>query len=296
MGLEKKTTRWILHDVSPHDRTGHQSAILEHSEFKEPKIKDVEEWFLNHEDPNRNHFASKNINHKRMNEISRKPFVVFFSSSDDEVAAIASEWDSPWGNQLAAVKNLMDIFAEQDKYHLVIRVHPNQGNKSKSDKDAWNRLDAKKNTFIFSYSESVDSYELMRLSTAVLTHGSTMGVEAAFRKKPQAFLSPTRFDQIIPVVKLNDKTAVKNWLENLRELEDSLDEREYMGSILWANCMLTAGSNWKYVCTRLKSGRLVGFLEGESLRPMPFFLAVTRIYVSSYRRLVENRLNFFKWN
>lgn len=289
-------TRWILHDESPHDRTLHQSAIIKHSDFKEPNFKDVEEWFLAHEDPDRNHFASKRIDLKKMREISRKPFIVFFSSSDDEVAAISSEWDSPWGSQLSAVKNVMDVIAEQNKYHLVIRVHPNQGNKCKRDREAWDRLVAREKVFIFGYSDSVDSYELMRHSSAVLTHGSTMGVEAAFRKKPQAFLSPTRFDQLIPAVKLNDRTAIKEWLEKLGAPEDRLDAREHRGSILWANYMLTAGSNWKFVSTERKSGRLVGVLGGKSLRPSAPFIAITRLYVASYRRLVENRLNLFKWN
>lgn len=289
-------SRWILHNVSPHDRTLHQSAIVRHSVLKEPNLRDVEEWFLAHEDPNRNRFASKNIDHKKMREISRKPFIVFFSSSDDEVAAISSEWDSPWGSQLSAVNNVIDVISEQNEYHLVIRVHPNQGNKSKSDKKAWDHLVAKENVFIFSYSDSVDSYELMRNSSAVLTHGSTMGVEAAFRKKTQAFLSPTRFDQLIPAVKLNDRTAIRNWLDNLGESEDGLDEREYKGSILWANYMLTAGSNWKIISPLRKSNRFVGFLEGKSLRPKSLFIAITHLYVSSYRGLVENRLNLFKWN
>jgi hypothetical protein len=288
--------RWILHDVSPHDRTGHQTAIIKHSDLKEPSKDDIKEWFLAREDPIHNQFASKNFNLERLIEISRKPFIVFFSSSDDEVAAISSEWNSPWGNQLSAVKGAMEVFAEQSKYHLVIRVHPNQGNKSKNNKKAWDALSTMENSFIFSYSDSVNSYELMRSSAAVLTHGSTMGVEAAFRRKHQAFLSPTRFDQLIPSVLLTDKVSLKKWLENLDASKKLSDDREYKGSVMWANYMLTAGSNWKNVSISRNSGRVVGFLGGKCLRPRNLYVAMTRLYVLSYRALVESRLDSFKWN
>jgi hypothetical protein len=288
--------RWILHDVSPHDRTRHQSAVMRHSALAEPNEEDIEKWFLAHEDPNQNQFASKNIDFRKMVEISRKPFIVFFSSSDDEVAAISSEWNSPWGNQLSAAKGAMEVFAEQSKYHLVIRVHPNQGNKSKSDKKAWDGLSAKENSFIFGYSDSVNSYELMRSSAAVLTHGSTMGVEAAYRRKHQAYLSPTRFDQLIPALLLTDKVSLKHWLENLDASRNIPDVREFNGSVIWANYMLTAGSNWENVSLSKKSGRVVGFLGSKSLRPRTSFVGITRLYVSMYRELVENRLDSFKWN
>lgn len=288
--------RWVLHDVSPHDRFRHQTAIIRYSDIKKPNIDDIKEWFLAHEDPNQNQFASKNVQLDRLIEISRKPFIVFFSSSDDEVAAISSEWNSPWGNQLSAVKNAMEVFAEQSKYHLVIRVHPNQGNKSKNDKKAWDALCAMENTFIFAYSDSVNSYELMRRSAGVLTHGSTMGVEAAFRRKHQAFLSPTRFDQLIPSVLLTDKVSLKKWLENLDASKKLPDDREYKGSVMWANYMLTLGSNWKNVSISRNSGRVVGFLGDKCLRPRNLYVAMTRFYVLSYRTLVENRLDSIKWN
>jgi hypothetical protein len=282
--------RWILHNVSPHDRTLHQNEIIKHSENRKPNEGDIEKWFKAHEDPEQNQFASKSINFEKLREISKKPFLVYFSSSDDEVAAISSEWNSPWGNQLSAVKSVMEVFGKQSKYNLVIRVHPNQGNKSKKDKKAWDSLQTKENTLIFGYSESVDSYELMRNSVAVLTHGSTMGVEAAFRRKHQAFLSPTRFDQLIPAARLEDSASIKKWLENLEKTKDHSLETQYMGSIMWANYMLTAGNDWIHVSVLKKSRRPVGFLGGISLRPRSSYVALTRLYVSVYRLFVEKRL------
>ena len=221
---------------------------------------------------------------------------MFFSSSDDEVASISSEWNSTWGNQISAVECAMDVFSEQEKYNFVIRVHPNQGNKSRRDKKAWDQLVPRKNCYIFSYSESVDSYELMRRSVAVLTHGSTMGVEAAYRRKRQAFLSPTRFDQLVPAVQLKEKVSLQEWVKNL-EASDSLpSEREYEGALLWANYMLTAGSDWHYLEISKKSERIVGSLGGISLRPRTPFIVLTRLYIWSYRTLIENRLNSIKRN
>ena len=288
--------RWILHDVSPHDRNLHQIEIAKHSESIKPNMIEIERWFLSHEDPKKNRFASKGTDSENMRIASKKPYIVYFSSSDDEVAAISSEWNSPWGSQLSAVKCAMDVIAEQSKYNLVIRVHPNQGNKSKKDKKAWSDLTPKGNCYIFGFSENVDSYELMRNSAAVLTHGSTMGVEAAYRRKHQAFLSPARFDQLVPAVYLRDKVSLKMWLEKLDPKRDMPDEKEYIGAVMWANYMLTAGSNWKNVLVGKKSGRNVGFLGGKCLRPRNPYIALTRMYVSSYRAIRENRLASIKWN
>jgi len=288
--------RWILHDVSPHDRNLHQIEIMKHFELNRPNSKEIEEWFLAHEDPKQNRFASKGVDSKKIRALSEKPYIVYFSSSDDEVAAISTEWNSPWGSQLSAVNSAMEVLADQNKYNFVIRVHPNQGNKSKRDKMAWNNLAPKDNCYIFRYSDGVDSYELMRNSAAVLTHGSTMGVEAAFRRKHQAFLAPARFDQIVPAILLRDKFSLKEWLENLEQTQKLSTDKEYLGALMWANYMLTAGSNWKNVVVGKKSGRTVGFLEGKSLRPRNLYVVLTRLYVSSYRVLRENRLSSLKWN
>jgi hypothetical protein len=289
-------SRWILHEVSPHDRNLHQIEIMRHSELNEPKRKEIEEWFLSHEDPAKNRFASKGTDSGKIKAISKTPYIVYFSSSDDEVAAISSEWNSPWGSQLSAIKSVMEVFAEQNKYNFVIRVHPNQGNKSKRDKNAWDNLIPEKNCYIFKYSEDVDSYELMRNSAAVLTHGSTMGVEAAFRRKHQAFLSPTRFDQLVPATQLRDKTSLKEWIEILDPTRNLSHEKEYMGALMWANYMLTAGSNWKNIVVRKKSERIIGYLDGLSLRPRNLYIALTRMHVSIYRELSENRFALFRWN
>ncbi len=288
--------RWILHDVSPHDRTLHQNEIISHTDLYKSSQKEIEEWFLAQEDPNKNQFASKRIDSKKMKAIARKPFIVYYSSSDDELAAISPEWNSPWGNQLSAVKSAMDVFAGQSKYNLVIRVHPNQGNKSKRDKKTWSELIPQKNCFIFRHSDSVDSYELMRKSAAVLTHGSTMGIEAAFRRKCQAYLSHTRYDQLIPAELLRDKVNLERWLHNLDPNGACSDDRQYNGAIMWANYILTAGSKWENITLGRRSGRVVGFLGGTSLRPRNPWIGLTRLYVSSYRALIENRLASFKWN
>jgi hypothetical protein len=263
---------------------------MKHFELNRPNPKEIKEWFLAHEDPKQNRFASRGVHSKKMRALSEKPYIVYFSSSDDEVAAISTEWNSPWGSQLSTVNSAMEVLASQNKYNFVIRVHPNQGNKSKRDKMAWNKLAPKDNCYIFRYSDDVDSYELMRNSAAVLTHGSTMGVEAAFRRKHQAFLAPARFDLLVPAIQLRDKESLKEWLEKLDLTKIFFNEREYVGALMWANYMLTAGSNWKNISIRKNSGRTIGYLCGKSLRPKLLFLAITRMYVFIHRLFIEKKI------
>jgi hypothetical protein len=151
--------RWILHEESPHDRLKHQQSIEAYCQTNPLNFDLVESWFKQHQSSNSEAYALKS-NLDTSQNVSPNTFV-FFSSSDDEVVAISDSWQSSWGNQLNCVAELIKYFESHPELSLIIRVHPNQGNKSKQDKLRWKALTSTaRNIKIYNFNSKVNSYEL----------------------------------------------------------------------------------------------------------------------------------------
>lgn len=119
-------------------------------------------------------------------------YVVFFHSSEDELLTsdLLSDY---WGNQRDALEKLIEVITSHTDLHLVIRMHPNLLYKSRREIRSWEEIgrnfENANQSIVFIDSESdVDSYNLIRGSLAVVTVGSTIGVEAAFLKKRSILL------------------------------------------------------------------------------------------------------------
>jgi hypothetical protein len=272
--------RWILHEESPHDRLKHQQSIEAYCEIKPLNFHLIESWFKKQQ------FLGSNSQLKESNfnnEYVKNPNTfVFFSSSDDEVAAISDSWQSSWGTQLNCVSELIKYFELHPDLSLIIRVHPNQGNKSKRDMSRWKALKTNaKNIKIYNFDSKVDSYELLRSAKGIFTFGSTIGVECAYLRKPAALLAPARWDQLIPHRYLQTSLQIDQWVRstvsNLSPSMEHLNEC-YEGSLKWAHYMSSAGNLWgKIKVKKDLRGVNIGYLEGRSLKPTMTIIALSRL-------------------
>jgi hypothetical protein len=269
--------RWILHSKSPHDRTGHQEEIENLAREKGLDYEVINQWIDSRRNPRENPFYHEK-DPKRSLQLT-EPFIVFFSSSEDEVAAISSDWKSAWKDQINALHALMEVFESQDEYQLVVRVHPNQANKSKSDQKRWESFQTQGKTTVYSQDSLVDSYELLDRAHAVIVYQSTLGVEAAVMGKKLAFLAPTRYDKLIPSPKLEQKPEIARWLASLNSTDESILERQRVGALQWINYMASAGTPWAHIQIRESTNRTVGILKGKSLRPPITIIVITRLFL-----------------
>jgi hypothetical protein len=285
--------RWILHDTSPHDRVKHQKEIESFYHVQQITEQTTSNWFARQKTGSDNIFA-KNFENSSDLDLSNN-FFVFFSSSDDEVSAISLDWISAWGNQLLAVKNLIDFFEKNPSLNLVIRVHPNQKNKSRRDKKNWKSLKSKaKNIYIYNFDSEVNSYDLLEQSIGVFTYGSTVGVEAAYLRKPAALMSHSRWDEIIPHRYLKNFSELTEWIYQVSSGQiNSLElESAYTGSLMWAHYMSSAGSIWKVVEVKKDfMGRSIGYLDSKSLKPNYLIIALTRFTRLLRLHLIEKAFN-----
>jgi hypothetical protein len=272
--------RWILHEESPHDRLKHQQSIEEHYQSNPLNYYLIESWFKKQQSSSSNlHLKKSNFD---MSYYMLPNTFVFFSSSDDEVAAISDSWQSSWGNQLNCVAELIKYFESHPELSLIIRVHPNQGNKSKQDKLRWKSISSTANNIkIYNFDSKVNSYGLLRKAIGVFTFGSTIGVEAAYLRKPAALLAPARWDQLIPHKYLQTSSQIDQWvhsvISNLSPNVEHLNEC-YEGSLKWAHYMSTAGKPWSKIAVKKDfRGVNVGFLDGKSLKPNAVIITLSRL-------------------
>lgn len=256
--------RWILHEHSPHDRVEFQREIeaLWNANYK-TDMGSLETWFENKLDPKSNPFTSKQV--KNLDSGIVDKFVVFYTSSDDEVAAISEDWDSPWGSQIDAARMLIDAFQDIEEIKLIIRVHPNILNKNQTDQMLWRNLNSNKNVLIIAPESRVDSYSLMNSSQGVLTYGSTMGVEAAYWGKPLGLLSRARYDELVENSYLDSIEKVRTWVDSASN--QILPKPKKLGALKWANYFLYAGEPWQETRVEDRGRRKIGYLGLHKMRP-----------------------------
>jgi len=273
-GDGNQLARWILHSSSPHDRIEFQNEIKEHFANKQEDTKvEIDNWFLRNRSSKSNQFIDNQVAGKSVGQLDS--FVVFFTSSDDEVAAISEDWDTPWGSQIEAAQSLIDSFKTRRGEKLVIRVHPNLSNKNKYDQKLWAELDVNSNVTIVSASSDVDSYALLDESKAVLTFGSTIGVESVFSGKPLGLLSHARYDEIVENTYLPSNNQLVKWLDDA--FQGSLRKPSTTGAKMWAYYSLTGGHQWRVTQIKLFRRRKIGFLNGHRMRPNSVLVAAARI-------------------
>lgn len=174
-------------------------------------------WFesrRNHTDPEVQRFVSHQELGKGI-EIGRsKKAIVYFSSSIDEVAELEFDWKKYFDSQENALRVLATECQARDDVCLVVRSHPNMLTKSEADQFAWQAcVESVAPDFHFAPDSTVDSYELMSQAYAVVTYGSTIGIEAAFEGKRSIVMGPSIYDELGVVARV----------ETPQELSEALD-------------------------------------------------------------------------
>ena len=126
-----------------------------------------------------------------------KRVVAYFSSSDDEYAAVEDLviWDR-WPNQLTAVKELIKLISKNTDLFLVIRLHPHKAEKNLTDLKEWLTLPFAENVLLIPPNDPVDTYALIERADVVVTSGSTVGIESVFWGTPSICLGPSLYSHL----------------------------------------------------------------------------------------------------
>lgn len=192
--------KYRFHDYLPHDRDRVQEDVKKYS----GRGADVwgEEFFLARRGLSRskeNVFIKKQEKGVLPEDLSSDyKWVVYFSSSDDEMVAIGGDAQHPvFYDQEFALKCLKKAISEIDGLRLCVRVHPHVSKKSKNDRRKWASLAEQWPDVLFvGPNEEVDTYALLEEAHVVASFGSTVGVEATYWGKPSLLLGRSFYDRL----------------------------------------------------------------------------------------------------
>ena len=229
--FETTRNRYFLRKEGFHSRTNNQKVMLEHWENSDLNLKKRLEigskYFSELRSRSRPFFMETTKDLK----IS-KPYFVYFSSSDDEAVGFWDEWNEPLGEQIECVRRLQKIFDSQNRYELIVRLHPNLKNKSDNQKHGWLSIKDSESSRLIGPEEPVSSYELLDNSVGSITFGSTIGLESAFALKPSLVIADCGYDLLGVVDKATSWADVSNWIfKNHKINEEELLHRRNQACI-----------------------------------------------------------------
>jgi hypothetical protein len=203
-----------------HDRENNQNVmkkIWEESNLTEAKKVNIASKWFDEMRSDTNPFKIKNANYYE----NPNKFFVYYSNSDDEIVGFWEKWSEPLGNQYDCVLRLIEFFAKQEKYELVIRLHPNLLNKPTSSIKRWQSIQTKKQSRLILPDEKISSYDLLEKSIGTITFGSTIGIESAYYSKPVLVLADTKFDELGIADKPKAWEEVEDWLNKAESISSS---------------------------------------------------------------------------
>jgi hypothetical protein len=178
---------------------------------------------------------------------STKFNLVFFVSSQNELGSIEENIKAAPFDQTDVIKILYKEFPD---IHYTIRVHPNLKNK---DSEFLSSIESRKelrNVKVIPAESPLNSYSLLDAADLILTFGSTMGVEAAFKIKPVVNIG------VAPYLAF-DCVAICNSKEDVLQLVGAAKggdfskfpsvEKRYRGACAYAYAYLNQGVPAKYI-------------------------------------------------
>jgi len=174
----------LAHNTYPHDLEYKKQEIMDVWENGDENKQEIgKEWFENSRARVSQAWYSYTADQKKGNLpeyfVGEKKIVSFFISSEDEFEAIQG-WEPPlFKSQIEAI-HFLGTHKDFKKTHLfVIRVHPNlNGLKNKQ-----NRLLGQlnySNVHVIPADDKTDSYSILDASDAVISFGSSVGIEASY--------------------------------------------------------------------------------------------------------------------
>ncbi len=158
-----------------------------------------------------------------------KDNIVIFNSSEDEFVALGGRFDElkMFDSQLVGIKTILDHYKDSLDKHFYIRIHPNLKNiPYKYHTDLYLFDKRYNNITIIPPESSISSYALMDAADKVIVFGSTIGVEAAYWKKPAILLAGSYYYDLDFMYIPKDEKELYNLID-AKNLEPKFNENVY---------------------------------------------------------------------
>lgn len=164
-----------------------------------------------------------------------KIVVAIYPTTDDEYKFIGKEWDGFVPEDQVVEIDALAKNLDQNKYILVVKMHPNQAHTAENVLERYINLQNKYSHVVVEEPLSKkDTYALMERADYVVNFASTIGVEACYARKVVVAIGDTTFSKMdIAYRTISGKEAA--------ELisSDTLEPKPIEGAIIWGNYLST---------------------------------------------------------
>lgn len=129
---------------------------------------------------------------------SVKPKLVIFTSSFWEYYGMSDWKGGTYDSHYDGLEQILRDRSITDHWNCIIRWHPNLANSGFYEREKVNSIMNLYSSVSYHYppSSDVNSYALIELSSAVVTFGSTIGIEASYYGKPSILLGRSVYEDL----------------------------------------------------------------------------------------------------
>ncbi|BAW97784.1 glycosyl transferase, group 1 (plasmid) [[Synechococcus] sp. NIES-970] len=173
----------------------------------------------------------------------QKTNIVIFNSSENEFATI-EDWENPiYINQNDGISKLIEHFKSNQDIDFYLRIHPNlKGVKSSQTRFLSNLKNRYNNLHIIGSHEKYSSYLLLDACDLVITFGSTMGIEAAYWKKPSLLLGRAMYEDLDACLRVTShEEAIRVIQEKSFYLDQAIFKKAHLNSLKYGYYMENHG-------------------------------------------------------
>jgi capsule polysaccharide export protein KpsC/LpsZ len=159
--------------------------------------------------------------------------IVIFNSSEDEFASIGPEFHHrPFADQLEALRFISKWVADKHDIDIYLRMHPRLQKIANSSVTDLYQLNSQ-NFYVIRPDSPSNTYTLIDHCDAVLTFGSTTGIEATFWGKPSILIGTAMYESFDVVHQVTNKQDLANAIlrySDVKPRENTLPYGLYMSN------------------------------------------------------------------
>tara|TARA_X000000950_G_scaffold285673_1_gene392225 strand:- start:80 stop:1573 length:1494 start_codon:yes stop_codon:yes gene_type:complete len=197
-------------------------------------------------DDTSSYVLKQEINSLPDNWDKKKRNIVYFTSSQDEYAALGGEYDKIiYKDQFDSIKKISDEIKRKKNKEIFfwIKCHPNLSNVFWNyHKKVFNLHDPANNIHVIPPSSKVDTYSVLKVCEKAITFNSLIGIESVYWRKPSIIIGRRVYE------KLNCIYKPKNHSEVMRlVLKKNLKPKSIIGAYKYSVHWVDGGSKLKYL-------------------------------------------------
>ncbi|HRA00782.1 MAG TPA: hypothetical protein PLJ62_11320 [Thermoflexales bacterium] len=153
--------------------------------------------------------------------------VGIFVSSEDEFASL-TEWVNPhYASQNDGIRRVLESFATEPGFRFYVRMHPNLAKLDNAQTRELTRIATQNaNVEMIPAESPISTYGLLDACDAVITYGTTVGIEALFAGKPSFLMGRCFYERLPGLMRPASHEELVLKLKNLAGFAPQLSTQE----------------------------------------------------------------------